>query len=158
LVRFATSPTKETAMVDVLEELAGDTLARAEVERRVDDWARRIDDLYAQIASWLTTGWTVAANRRVTQMHEEPMRRVGLPPRDLPVLDLLHNGQRAATIEPRGLWIIGANGRLDLRRGAAHYLIIDAAENFEPPQWRLAALKNRQSSRPLDQNALRDVL
>src|SRR5204863_186853 len=33
----------------VLEELTGDDLTRDHVERRVDDWARRIEPLYEEI-------------------------------------------------------------------------------------------------------------
>ena len=144
-------------MSDVLEELSGDTLTREQVERRVEDWARRIEELYGTIGSWLPPTWSAVSGKRV-QMYEEPMREVGLPPRDLPVLTLMKDGEPVAAIEPRGLWIIGANGRLDLTRGDAHYLIVDTANNFDVSRWRLASLTDRRHHMPLDQATLSAVL
>ena len=144
-------------MSDVLEELTGDTLVRAHVEARIENWEHRIADLYALVGAWLPAGWTAASHRSV-RMLEEPMREVGLPPRDLPVLDLLEGDKIAATIEPRGLWIVGANGRLDLSRDASHYLITDAAGNFEPPRWTITSVTDRRRRTPFDRTSLRDVL
>ncbi|MCJ2031424.1 hypothetical protein MKK50_18835 [Methylobacterium sp. J-043] len=144
-------------MADVLEELTADALTRSQVEKRVENWAQRIAGLYSQIDSWLPSGWSSKRNRRI-QMHEEPMREVDLPAYELPVLDLLADGGSAAVIEPRGLWIIGANGRLDLRRGADHHLILDRAANFEEPDWVLVPLSDRQRAVPLDRAALSFVL
>ena len=53
-------------------------------------------------------------------MHEEMMREFGVPPREMPILDLLHNGVCAASLEPRALWVIGANGRLDFEQERHH--------------------------------------
>ena len=86
------------------------------------------------------------------------MREVGAPPHYLPVLDLLDGGKTVATIAPRGLWIVGENGRLDLRRGASHHRIVDVAEIFEPPQWRLTAMTDPLRRTPLDRAALLAVL
>ncbi|GJE70417.1 hypothetical protein [Methylorubrum podarium] len=144
-------------MADVLEELTADALTRAQVEDRVEDWAQRIAGLYGRIESWLPPGWSSRRTRRV-RMIEEPMREVDLPPRELPVLDLLADEAPAATIEPRGLWIVGANGRLDLRRGADHHLILDRAANFEEPDWVLVPLSDRRRALPLDRSALSSVL
>jgi hypothetical protein len=140
-------------MPRVLEEVTNPSMDRDQIERRIVDWADRIDRLYAQIEQWLPTGWTVDRSH-TTGMHEELMRQVGLGPRQLPVLRLFHNGQLAGRIEPRGLWIIGANGRLDFFRGGEHFLIVDAAENFEPPIWRMASLSDRGRMTTFDQQAL----
>ena len=144
-------------MTDVLEELSGDAPTRAHIQARVEDWAHRIDDLYAALGMWLPPGWTATTARHV-RMFEAPMREASVPPRDLPVLDLVQGGQPAATIEPRGLWIIGTNGRLDLKHGADHYLIIDDAENFAPSHWTFAPLVDRTRRVRLDKAALRTLL
>ena len=144
-------------MSDVLEELTGDTLVRAHVEARIENWEHRIADLYALVGAWLPAGWTAASHRSV-RMLEEPMREVGLPPRDLPVLDLLEGDKIAATIEPRGLWIVGANGRLDFSHGESHYLIMDAADNFEPPRWTVTSMMDRRRRTPFERASLRGFL
>ncbi len=144
-------------MADVLEELTADALTRSQIEARVEDWIRRIAGLYGRIESWLPSGWSARRTRRV-RMLEEPMREVGLPPYELPMLDLLADGVPTAVIEPRGLWIVGANGRLDLRQGTDHHLILDRAPNFEDPDWVLVPLSDRRKALPLDRSALSSVL
>jgi hypothetical protein len=144
-------------MSGVLEETTTREIDKAHVVKRVEDWADRVDVLYRRIEDWLPSGWTA---RRVgtVRMHEELMQRFGVPARDLPVLELSHNGKPSARIEPRGLWIIGANGRLDFFRGSDHYVINDSAENFEQPDWQIAPLSDRRNSQALSREALIAVL
>ena len=82
-------------------------------------------------------------------MHEPLMQKFNLPARDIPVLELA-SGERSARLEPRGLWIIGANGRLDLFAGTRHYMIVDTAENLQPPQWQIAPFSDRRLLTPLN--------
>jgi hypothetical protein len=137
-------------MSDVLEEITSPEIDRDHVVRRVDDWAGRIDALYRQISGWLPAGW-IADRAGTVHMREELMRKFDVPARDLPVLRLSQYGRPFGHIEPRGLWIIGANGRLDLFSGSGHYIIIDAAENLQPPDWRIAPFSDRRNRKPLDQ-------
>jgi hypothetical protein len=139
-------------MPRVLEETTALSIDREHVVRRVDDWVDRINALYDLISSWLPHGWTTDRTSTV-RMHEELMRQHDVPARDLPVLRLTC-GARTALIEPRGLWIIGANGRLDLFTDSRHYIIVDAAENLWPPQWEIAPFSARQQTKPLDAKAL----
>ena len=76
----------------------------------------------------------------------------------MPVLRLFHNGELAGRIEPRGLWIIGVNGRLDFFRGPSHFVIMDTAGNFEPPNWRMALLSDRSRMSPLDRQTFVNAL
>ena len=140
-----------------LEELTEDRVDRAHVERRVDDWERRVSKLYGDVATWLPYGWT-AADGGAVPMHEELMRRFGLPPRGLPILRLDHEGEARGRLEPRALWIIGNNGRLDLRVSDRHYLIIDRSESFEPPDWRISSVVGRHAEKRFDGQSLRTLL
>ena len=74
------------------------------------------------------------------------------------MLDLVRGGRRVAGIEPRGLWIVGTNGRLDLTRDDERYLITDAAEIFARPSWRIAPFSNRRQLKHLDRDELLSVL
>lgn len=144
-------------MVTVLEEVTSDNLTREHVERRVEDWVRRINGLYASIESWLPAGWNVERSRTVT-MHAELMREFGVPPKELPMLQIIRNGEELAFIEPRDLWIIGANGRLDLHHGKDHYIIVDMADNFETPNWRITRLQDRLNRESFNRDKLRTIL
>src|SRR5579872_3103385 len=144
-------------MPRVLEETTSQVIDRDHISRRVDDWANRIDALYRQIAGWLPAGWTSERTGTV-RMGEELMKRFNVPERELPVLQLLHQGEPSARIEPRGLWIIGANGRLDFFARSGHYVIVDSAENLESPDWRIAPLSKRQSLQPLNRESFTSAL
>ncbi|MFI5015623.1 MAG: hypothetical protein ACHQAY_25080 [Hyphomicrobiales bacterium] len=144
-------------MVKVLEEVTSGEMTPEHVKRRVDDWVQRVKGLYSRIESWLPSGWD-AEQGRSTRMHAELMRQVKLGPRSLPLLDIFRDRVRRATIEPRGLWIIGANGRLDLTTEKDHFVIIDAADNFEPPDWQIAPFSNRTDLKALDRESLLSIL
>jgi hypothetical protein len=139
-------------MPRVLEETTSRELDRDHIVRRVDDWASRIDALYRALSGWLPIGWT-AERKGTVSMREELMQKFHVPARELPVLQLFLDGKPSATIEPRGLWIIGANGRLDFFRGSCHCVIIDSAENFEPADWHIAPLSDRQNLRRLNRDS-----
>jgi len=86
------------------------------------------------------------------------MREFGVSPRDLPRLDLNDRGGLAASIEPRGLWIIGGNGRLDFVRNGDRYVVYDAAENFAPPSWQVAPFSDRTKFKPFDRRTFQQIL
>lgn len=140
----------------VLEELTQDDLNREHVAQRVADWSCRIVALYADIGRWVPDGWTTRRGVPVT-MHEELMRNFGVPPRELPTFELIQDGMVNLRIRPYGLWIIGANGRLDLTRGRELFLILDHAKTFEPPSWQIAPATARDF-KPFDAARLKALL
>jgi hypothetical protein len=144
-------------MPRVLEETTSREIERDHIVRRVDDWALRIDALYGQVTRWLPSGWTTNRDDTI-HMSEELMQKFGVAPRELPMLKLSYQGHSLARIEPRGLWIIGANGRLDFFSRSGHYIIIDTAENFGTSDWHIAPLSNRRSLQPLDRDAFVEAL
>jgi hypothetical protein len=141
----------------VLEELTTDELTRDHVRRRVDDWSSRIDSLYEQVQEWLPNGWAARPGASVP-INEELMRKTGEPARALPTLVLLHEGTVAIKIRPYGLWIVGANGWIDLVKGDDIYVISDRARTFEPPDWHIAGPPSRQVLKPFDREQLRVLL
>ena len=145
--------------MDVAEELldVGQTVDRAYVEKRLDDWRERIDRLYADIESWLPGQWSMADGGRVS-IHEDLMLKFGVPQRTLPIRTLLKLGRAAGRIEPRGLWIIGANGRVDLVLPTSHYLIVDRADSFEVSNWQIASLTARRDQHRLTDDVFKKIL
>lgn len=129
-------------MGDVLDEITDDTIDASHVLRRVEDWEARVNGLYAAIRAWLPEGWTAREGAPV-RMHEELMREFGVPARFIPTLLLENDAGRSAMLEPRALWIVGANGRVDMTIGGPHYLLVDVAGNFEAPRWEAASLERR---------------
>jgi hypothetical protein len=137
----------------VVEELSRDELTREHVEQRVEDWARRIDALYDDVERWLPAQWSAKHGDPVT-MREEPMKKVGVPPRELPTLELARDNAVRIRLRPYGLWIIGANGRIDLVKGSELYLVVDHSKTFEAPSWHISAATARREPKPFDAGAL----
>lgn len=131
-------------MTDTLDDVLGDKLSADDVKRRVDDWSKRITDLFAKLSNWLPTGYSQIRSRTVL-MHEELMTKFGVSPCMLPILDISRDDKLVASVEPRGLWIIGANGRLDLKSERGHFVIVDVASAFKAPSWKVAPFQKRQS-------------
>lgn len=145
--------------MDVLEELTEfeDQIDRAQIERRIDDWGRRIENLSSDVRSWLPSGWTAVSGNQVT--HRDDLKdRFDVPGRLVPVLCLEYRGAAKGRLEPRGLWIVGANGRVDLILPPRHFILIDRAENFEAPQWTITPLRDRFSESPFTIDRLRASL
>ena len=130
------------SMGTVLDDVTSDTVDAAHIRRRVDDWEERLSGLYATIGDWLPDGWEARPGAPVV-MHEPLMRKFGMDAKPMPTLELRDREGHAARLEPRGLWIIGSNGRVDLKGGIQRYLIVDMAENFEVPDWQVACAERR---------------
>ena len=87
------------------------------------------------------------------------MRKFGIAAKRMPTLELQDRAGHVARLVPRGLWIIGSNGRVDLKRDGRRYLIVDMAENFEAPDWQAALLpSNGARARRSAKDWLRRVL
>lgn len=122
---------------DELEQL-DDTLppgvTREHIESRVDEWRQRLHDLFSDVIIWARAqGWRVDDSGRVP-MHEQLMRQFDMPATDQPVLRL-DGEQGYALFRPKALWVIGANGRVDLFTARGAFTIVDLAEAGEAPRW-----------------------
>ena len=128
------------------EELADPSgVSREDALRRLSDWRDRVHKLYGEIERELQ-GTDLRSNREGKQTSSEELpQRVGLTEDDQPKIDILRivrpDGTNAAVLYPRGVWIIGANGRIDLRLmpsigGSETYMLVDQSEPFtSPAQW-----------------------
>jgi hypothetical protein len=84
-------------------------------------------------------------------MAEDPMRRFGVKSAQMPVFELRAGAQRVMRFQPKGLWIIGANGRVDLITKSAAPILFDRSEPSEgPSDWQLYYSKNGNGSVPLN--------
>jgi hypothetical protein len=102
------------------EELANPAdVSREQVLERLRDWRDRVHALYDSIERVLpSTSFRVDRDGKFTSAEELP-QRVGVTNAEQPKIDILRivrgDNSNAAILIPRGLWIIGANGRIDLR-------------------------------------------
>lgn len=140
-----------------LEEAVAEDLTRDHVERRVEDWRRRVEQLYRNIESWLPEGWS-ARRGPPYSMRANLLEKFHLGRCELPTLQLLRAGQVIVEIYPLVLWILGANGRLSAYKGTEIFHIADYARLFEPPIWRITPAHDVSRRKALDRDAVWELL
>ena len=86
------------------------------------------------------------------------MREFGVAPRHMPTLELYDRTGEVVRLKPHALWIIGNNGRVDVKRDGRHYLIVDAAESFEKPDWQAVPCEHRCDRESVSRDWLRRIL
>ena len=141
----------------VLDDVTSEFVDAQHIQGRVDDWEERVNDLYALIRDWLPDGWEARLGRPAVML-EPLMRKFGIAAQKIPTLELFNQTGDKAKLEPRGLWIIGYNGRIDLIHDNQIYLIVDRAENFEQPDWQAAHIEHRPDYEKLTQEWLTRIL
>ncbi len=102
--------------LDVWKKTQEGIARRSSVVEEVEDWVRRVHSLYGDIRHWLNERRPdlECEETRTVTMSEEPMQEFAVPDRELPILDVLREGQVIASFVPRGLWLLGAWGRIDM--------------------------------------------
>ena len=146
-------------MGTVLEDVTSETISVEHVAQRVEDWETRVTDFYTMIDGWLPDGWRAREGEPVF-MHEGLMREFGVERKEIPTHVLIGPEDNLASLKPRALWIIGGNGRIDLKlkRDGRHYLIIDMASNFDAPDWQAAPAERRYDREAITENWLKRIL
>lgn len=108
--------TRETLIpLNIWETTEEGSFERSRVLDRVSDWESRITELYAEVNRWVSKNASFHTEAlRTVMMSEELMRDFAVSDRELPVLDVMRSQEPIASLVPRALWVIGANGRVDL--------------------------------------------
>ena len=135
------------------DEFDGPPIDSAHVQMRVDDWLRRLDQLFDSIRKWaLANGWTFTDGK--LRMLEAMMTTCDIPARDQPTLTLKSPAGAVVLVKPKALWVIGANGRVDLYSSQGAFSRVDVADQFQPAQWTSHRFGKR-NGRPSPQPRLR---
>ena len=143
-------------MTTVLDDVTSASIDAPYIQRRVDDWIDRVTSLYAELSATLPEGWS--AKTATVNMHEELMRKFNVRAASVPSVALLHESSATATLVPRGLWVIGANGRLELTANGQRYFVLDVADSFTCPDWRVCPVQDRRNREPFTPDWLNRIL
>jgi hypothetical protein len=143
-------------------------LDKNQVLPRLRDWRDRIHHLYDDIQNGLGKRYRYdrAAQYRT---FEEIVQRAGLAEADIPSIDILRitesDGTLRAIIQPRHLWIIGANGRVDLTIipksgiGRRQFMLLDLSRPLRRrSDWRLVSPGERLEQPTFTPGRLRELL
>lgn len=143
--------------LEVSEGGAEDSLTRERVEERVADWQARLAGLFGQVGVWAKgAGWRVDDSTTIP-LHEELMQKFGVPATQQPMLRV-ENEQGYALFKPKGLWVIGANGRIDLYTSKGSFIIVDLAEYRGSPKWTIFRATHRREGDPFKPELLGDLV
>jgi hypothetical protein len=133
------------------------------VECRAKDWIERLGDLRTRMADWVKETPEFAPLQLVDlpslPMSEELMRRFAVPSEKMPAFELRAGSKRVMRFQPKGLWIIGANGRVDLTTKSAARILVDKSEPLARPSvWQMYDSRNRASSVPLTAETFKEFV
>lgn len=121
------------------------------IKNRVEDWGQRIETVFSLVKNSLSGNSEIEFfESKKVQMNEELMQRFDVSPVSLPVLEVKRKSILIASFKPIGLWVIGANGRIDILTKEGSYILVDLGGKDEPSNWRVYTPKNRKKSIPFD--------
>lgn len=143
--------------LDVWEKTEDSIFRRSNVVERVADWVQRLNVLYEEVDTWTQMMQSVRTEQtRFVTMSEELMHAYVVPDQEIPILDIAQNDTQIASLVPRGLWVIGANGRVDLITREETHILID--NDSKPWGWRIVDKNNRTKSSPFTQATLSQLM
>jgi len=131
------------------EEMEVHLLDKRHIKRRVDDWAQRVSDFASSIQGWISdiSGLEIVPSRK-ERMYEELMRAFDVEMREIQSYVIKKEGKTILVVKPSGLWIMGANGKIDLLSAKGNVIVTDTSEQFQTPNWAIHPIKNR--NKPLE--------
>jgi hypothetical protein len=123
---------------------------RTRITESVADWIRRLEQLKTTMQTWLPPDMSVV-DRPPTPMYEELMRKFKVPMAQMPTFEVRRGTERVMRVQPKGLWIIGANGRVDLITTTASFILVDESEPLSgAPDWQYYTSANKRKLTRLD--------
>jgi hypothetical protein len=126
---------------------------------RIGNWEQRIRQLYENITIWAQQrpSWRNEAGR-VLQRNEKLMRDYNITPRELPSMTFFRDRARVSFV-PSALWVIGANGRINITANTRNYILADmGGENGNSSNWRIALPETRLNHEPFTEEAFLRIL
>lgn len=132
------------------------------VVERIDDWEHRLNALYAQIEAWFNTLPPDPVREilagSVLQRDEPLMRQFEVPPRLLPTRAILYGKNRLSFV-PSALWVIGANGRVNITTNTQQFALVDLGGAMDlPSDWQIVTSKLKNVHRTFDQEVLNNLV
>lgn len=140
------------------------SVTKTDVENRIEDWLERIDRLYAHLDEWVDHIPGMSSERgSVTHTKEHLMQKFGIAPPDVQTYGVFRSGhgqrEKRLMLVPTALWIVGANGRIDVTTSKGQYMLVDAAgRDGTPSEWRLVHPTDRRPLVPLTKAAFEALL
>lgn len=133
-----------------------------QVIARIEDWERRMEAFYALVDEWYRQLPSNPVQQlypgTMLQLDEPLMRQFDVPPRMLPTRAVIY-GKNRITFFPSALWIIGANGRINVTTNTQRFVLVDmGGANGQPSDWQIVTSQSRHEHRPFDQHIFNNLV
>lgn len=144
--------------LNVWERTSEGIFERQRVIEEVEDWLSRLDDFYKGVQTWLAEKPDLRFEQtRTVTMSEELMQTFAVVDRELRILDVIRDDEVIISFVPRGLWLIGAWGRIDMITKDKTIIVVAIKQN-DYYEWRFAPLENRRQLKAFDKSALLELM
>jgi hypothetical protein len=128
------------------------------VIRRIRDWKARLESLFDQIENWISDPAIEIKRFSVPHGDEGIARKLKVKFGKVPALTLLKGEHRIAFI-PSVLFIIGADGRVNISTDKELLMLLDMRESPDlKSDWRIVDSDIRVGSRKFDRAALKRII
>lgn len=130
------------------------------VKTRLTDWNSRLNNLYSRLDSWVKRLPNVTASHGETKQLIEPlMKQFHVAAQRIPTYTVIVDHTWRIAFIPSVLWIVGANGRIDICTPIRQHILVDSGgKNGAPSDWQLAVEDARKLLIPFDKVAFRKLL
>lgn len=129
------------------------------VEQREKEWKSRIRSLFDRIHSWLlNTGYKFKKGTPVSISGVKEYNFGLKTELKLPTADIYKADRLVASLKPKGLWTIGANGRVDLLNPKYTIILVDKSEDQEESNWEIIVNNKEKRRMPLARENFLELL
>lgn len=116
-------------------KLQEETLDREYIKTRINNWKERLAKLYDNIENWAQElGELEVQKKNILQFKEELMYRFDVEPESIPTI-AIHYGIHRVSLVPMALWVLGANGRLNITTNKNQYILVDIGISDTDSRW-----------------------
>lgn len=136
-------------------------VSSADLVRRIDNWMDRLSQLRKFVEEWIQERPDLELrleDAAAVPMHEHLMQQYKIPERSMPAFKVLKENQQLALFRPAGLWVVGANGRIDVFTAKSAPILIDSAGQFENPAWKLYMSKSPRDAIEFNKESFYNIL
>jgi hypothetical protein len=138
---------------------AGEPLSTRQIQARVTDWIERLNALFDQLDQWSVEIPGARIDRSyMDQQIEGLMEQYKVNARKVPTFEIFVGKNRTGFI-PSALWIVGANGRVNVTTNYRQYALVDlGGSNGTPSNWRLVLTTARNQLAAFDKSLFLKVV
>jgi hypothetical protein len=111
------------------------------LQNQIDDWSCRLKNLFNEVDVWVRHHPDYNGEHSdIIQLEEELMVQYEVKPKKIPCYTILGPKSLRASFVPCALWVIGADGRVNLTIGQKQYILVDLRENHTgPSNWNIVS-------------------